>query len=122
MGKASGQDSRGADGGRDTRSVGEPRRSVLDGSRSGEQLSENPKKNVNNNHVERGKDYAQRKTPLNTNVGTSEDGLAYSSDVQSGYKVNDLIHSTQENDQKLLGISDKSNLNFQRDLRDKIFV
>ena len=95
---------------------------MLDGSRSGEQLSENPKKNVNNNHVERGKDYAQRKTPLNTNVGTSEDGLAYSSDVQSGYKVNDLIHSTQENDQKLLGISDKSNLNFQRDLRDKIFV
>ena len=32
MGKGSGQDSRGADGGRDTRSVGEPRRSVLDGS------------------------------------------------------------------------------------------
>ena len=44
VGKGSGQDSRGADGGRDTRSVGEPRRSVLDGSRSGEQLSESPKK------------------------------------------------------------------------------
>ena len=58
VGKGSGQDSRGADGGRDTRSVGEPRRSVLDGSRPGEQLSESPKKNVNNNHVERGKDYA----------------------------------------------------------------
>ena len=59
------------------------------------------------------------RTSLNTNVGTSEDGLAYSSNVQSGYKVNDLIHFTQENDQKLLGISDKSNLNFQRDLLDK---
>lgn len=60
VGKGSGQDSRGADGGRDTRSVGEPRRSVLDGSRPGEQLSESPKKNVNNNHVERGKDYAPK--------------------------------------------------------------
>ena len=78
----------------------------------------------------------KEKTPSNTNVGTSNDGLVYSDSVNveqaksststtnsndyddnvqpvSRYKIKDLIHSTQENDQKILGITDKSALSFR---------
>lgn len=47
----------------------------------------------------------KKKTPTNTGLNSPMNGLgSYSVDV-SAYKVKDLIHSTQENDQKLLGIS-----------------
>lgn len=45
---------------------------------------------------------------------TGQNALTSLSASDSGYKVKDLIHSTQENDQKLLGISDKNSLKFQK--------
>ena len=44
---------------------------------------------------------------------TGQNALTSPSASVSGYKVKQLIHSTQENDQKLLGISEKDGLSFQ---------
>ena len=50
----------------------------------------------------------EEKASPDTNVGTHESGLVYSDNAKSRYKVNDLIHSTQENDKKILGITGKT--------------
>jgi hypothetical protein len=54
----------------------------------------------------------KEKTPSNTNVGTSNDGLVYSDSVISVYKVKDLIHNTQEIDKKILGIDEETRFRF----------
>jgi len=47
----------------------------------------------------------KEKTPSHTNVGTSlSDGLAQYGGVKSAYKIKDLIHFSQENDLKILGL------------------
>lgn len=46
----------------------------------------------------------KEKTPSNTNVGESEDSGVYSGGVKSEFKVRELIHNTQEEDKKLVGI------------------
>lgn len=56
----------------------------------------------------------KEKTPSHTNLNASDGGGVQYDGVLSGYKVKDLIHSTQEKDQKLLGITDKSGLRFQK--------
>ena len=55
----------------------------------------------------------KRKTPSHTNLNASEGSGVQYDGVVSGYKVKVLIHSTQGNDQKLLGITDKNLLDFQ---------
>ena len=49
----------------------------------------------------------KEKTPSHTNLNASERGGAQYDSVKSGYKVKDLIHSTQENDWKLLELDEK---------------
>ena len=73
----------------------------------------------------------KERTSLNTNVGTSRDGLVYSNDILSAYKVKDLIHNTQAGDRKLLGLDENSRTRFslpddvkltkrERELRDAL--
>ena len=51
---------------------------------------------------------SEEKAPSHNNVGTSEDGLAsYDDGTKSVYKVKELIYSSQEIDQKILGIPKK---------------
>lgn len=48
------------------------------------------------------------KTPSNTNVGVSEETRVYSDGVKSAYKVKDLIHNSQAEDKKLVGIENET--------------
>ena len=59
-------------------------------------------------------DMHKEKTPTNTGLNSPQSGLGSYSAGVSGYKVKDLIHSTQENDQKLLGITDINGLRFSK--------
>ncbi len=63
----------------------------------------------------------KEEAPSNSNVGTSKDGLAHSDSAISVHKVKNLIHSTQEFDQKLLGLS-KKNLRFSFDQENESYM
>ena len=48
------------------------------------------------------------KTPSNTNVGESEETRVYSDSVKSAYKVKEIIHNSQAEDKKLVGIENET--------------
>ena len=48
------------------------------------------------------------KTPSNTNVGVSEETRVYSDGVKSAYKVKEIIHNSQAEDKKLVGIENET--------------
>lgn len=64
----------------------------------------------------------KEKTPSNTNVGTSNDGLVYSDSVISVYKVKDLIHNTQEIDKKILNLDEETRFRRAKDSKSLVAV
>lgn len=57
-----------------------------------------------------------------TNVVRQNDGTVPNDSAKSGFKVKDLIHKSQIEDQRLLGITDASSLMFSRNKRDSEYL